>query len=181
MISGFATTDGTKTFKQNSSVNLVNFNIFENLHLSNVGIGTYGTASWFTGLTLYPFDSEVTSSETADYIKSPVDLPFFPPLPKFNTDTGDQEKKPRKGGNDDPSNPNDPQGNVPGPQDPNNMPAKTGDQCPLKGQTPPKVKSLKCLMNNTNDKRRTYCKEYYEFLYVIDKTHCEVRFFFFIF
>jgi len=41
MISGFATTDGTKTFKQNSSVNSVNFNIFENLHLSNVGIGTY--------------------------------------------------------------------------------------------------------------------------------------------
>ena len=41
MISGFATTDGTKTFKQNSSVNSVNFNTFENLHLSNIGIGTY--------------------------------------------------------------------------------------------------------------------------------------------
>ena len=41
MISGFATTDGTKTFKQNSSINSVNFNTFENLHLSNIGIGTY--------------------------------------------------------------------------------------------------------------------------------------------
>ena len=41
MISGFATTEGTAKFKQNSSVNSLNFNMFENLHLSNVGIGTY--------------------------------------------------------------------------------------------------------------------------------------------
>jgi len=41
MISGFATTEGTKTFMQNSSINPLNFNIFEKLHLSNVGIGTY--------------------------------------------------------------------------------------------------------------------------------------------
>jgi len=41
MISGFATTEGTKTFMQNSSVNSFNFNTFENLHLSNIGIGTY--------------------------------------------------------------------------------------------------------------------------------------------
>ena len=41
MISGFATTEGTKNFMQNSSVNTLNFNNFENLHLSNVGIGTY--------------------------------------------------------------------------------------------------------------------------------------------
>ena len=41
MISGFATTEGTKTFMQNSSVNSLNFNTFENLHLSNIGIGTY--------------------------------------------------------------------------------------------------------------------------------------------
>ena len=41
MISGFATPQGTETFKQNSSVNSLNFNDFENLHLSNVGIGTY--------------------------------------------------------------------------------------------------------------------------------------------
>jgi len=41
MISGFATTEGTSKFKQNSSVNSLNFNIFEDLHLSNVGIGTY--------------------------------------------------------------------------------------------------------------------------------------------
>ena len=41
MISGFATTDGTKTFKQNSKVNQLNFKTFENLHLSNIGIGTY--------------------------------------------------------------------------------------------------------------------------------------------
>jgi aryl-alcohol dehydrogenase-like predicted oxidoreductase len=41
MISGFATTKGTKTFMQNSSTNSLNFNNFENLHLSNVGIGTY--------------------------------------------------------------------------------------------------------------------------------------------
>jgi len=41
MISGFATFEGTKIFKQNSTVNPLNFNTFENLHLSNVGIGTY--------------------------------------------------------------------------------------------------------------------------------------------
>ena len=41
MISGFATFEGTKIFKQNSTVNPLNFNTFENLHLSNVGMGTY--------------------------------------------------------------------------------------------------------------------------------------------
>jgi len=41
MISGFATSEGTKIFSKNSAVNSDNFNIFEDLHLSNVGIGTY--------------------------------------------------------------------------------------------------------------------------------------------
>ncbi len=41
MISGFATSEGTKKFAQNSGVNLDNFREFTNLHLSNVGIGTY--------------------------------------------------------------------------------------------------------------------------------------------
>ena len=41
MISGFATTSGTQKFLQNSGVNSLNFNKFENLFLSNVGIGTY--------------------------------------------------------------------------------------------------------------------------------------------
>ena len=41
MISGFATSEGTQTFSQKSSVNPLNFNSFENLTLSNVGIGTY--------------------------------------------------------------------------------------------------------------------------------------------
>ncbi|MFB5601860.1 MAG: aldo/keto reductase [Marine Group I thaumarchaeote] len=41
MISGYATSEGTKSFSKNSQVNLDNFKIFENLHLSNVGIGTY--------------------------------------------------------------------------------------------------------------------------------------------
>jgi len=41
MISGFATCEGTKKFAQNSGVNQTNFNEFENLTLSNVGIGTY--------------------------------------------------------------------------------------------------------------------------------------------
>jgi len=41
MISGFATLEGTKKFAQNSGVNQSNFNEFENLTLSNVGIGTY--------------------------------------------------------------------------------------------------------------------------------------------
>jgi len=41
MISGFATSDGTKKFSQNSGVNQANFKEFENLTLSNVGIGTY--------------------------------------------------------------------------------------------------------------------------------------------
>ena len=41
MISGFATPKGTKEFAQNSGVNQDNFKEFENLTLSNVGIGTY--------------------------------------------------------------------------------------------------------------------------------------------
>ncbi len=41
MISGFATSEGTKRFAQNSGVNQANFNDFVNLSLSNIGIGTY--------------------------------------------------------------------------------------------------------------------------------------------
>jgi len=41
MISGFATFEGTKKFAQNSGVNQANFKEFENLNLSNVGVGTY--------------------------------------------------------------------------------------------------------------------------------------------
>jgi aryl-alcohol dehydrogenase-like predicted oxidoreductase len=41
MISGFATTDGTTNFVQNLGINSFNFNKFEDLFLSNVGIGTY--------------------------------------------------------------------------------------------------------------------------------------------
>ena len=41
MISGFATSEGTQNYMKNSSVDPLNFNTFENLHLSNVGIGTY--------------------------------------------------------------------------------------------------------------------------------------------
>jgi aryl-alcohol dehydrogenase-like predicted oxidoreductase len=41
MISGFATSDGTKKFAQSSGTNQENFKNFANLTLSNVGIGTY--------------------------------------------------------------------------------------------------------------------------------------------
>ena len=41
MNSGFATSEGTKRFAQNSGVNQSNFKEFANLTLSNVGIGTY--------------------------------------------------------------------------------------------------------------------------------------------
>ncbi len=41
MIPGFATSEGTKKFAQNSGVNQANFKEFANLALSNVGIGTY--------------------------------------------------------------------------------------------------------------------------------------------
>ena len=41
MISGFASTEGTQKFAKNSGVDEGNFNKFENLFLSNVGIGTY--------------------------------------------------------------------------------------------------------------------------------------------
>ena len=39
MISGFATSDGTKTFSEKFLTE--NYNSFQNLQLSNVGIGTY--------------------------------------------------------------------------------------------------------------------------------------------
>ena len=42
MISGFATSKGTKTFtEKHGSIPDRNFNVFEELSLSNVGIGTY--------------------------------------------------------------------------------------------------------------------------------------------
>ena len=41
MISGYATHEGTDKFVKNSGVNQDNFKIFQNLLLSNVGIGTY--------------------------------------------------------------------------------------------------------------------------------------------
>lgn len=41
MISGFATSEGTKKFLKNSGVNQLNFKQIHNLTLSNVGIGTY--------------------------------------------------------------------------------------------------------------------------------------------
>ena len=41
MISGHATLEGTKEFSKNSGINPENFKEFENLFLSNVGIGTY--------------------------------------------------------------------------------------------------------------------------------------------
>ena len=41
MISGHASIEGTKKFAQNSGVNQINFNEFQNLTLSNVGVGTY--------------------------------------------------------------------------------------------------------------------------------------------
>ena len=41
MISGFATTEGTKKFADNSQINKENFTEFESIHMSNVGIGTY--------------------------------------------------------------------------------------------------------------------------------------------
>ena len=41
MISGSASAEGTQKFAKNSGINEGNFNKFENLFLSNVGIGTY--------------------------------------------------------------------------------------------------------------------------------------------
>ena len=41
MISGFATPEGTKTFVEKFGVLPSNFNKFQELYLSNVGIGTY--------------------------------------------------------------------------------------------------------------------------------------------
>src|SRR3990167_7297860 len=41
MISGFATSDGTKKFLKNSGINSLNFKQIHNLTLSNVGVGTY--------------------------------------------------------------------------------------------------------------------------------------------
>lgn len=41
MISGFATSDGTKKFAKDSGADRTNFREFQNLLLSNVGIGTY--------------------------------------------------------------------------------------------------------------------------------------------
>ena len=41
MISGYASSEGTQKFVENSGINKSNFKNFENLYLSNVGIGTY--------------------------------------------------------------------------------------------------------------------------------------------
>ena len=41
MISGYATSEGTSKFSENSPANSQNFKKFEGLFLSNIGIGTY--------------------------------------------------------------------------------------------------------------------------------------------
>ena len=41
MISGFATSEGTKNFLKNSGITSLNFKQIHNLTLSNVGVGTY--------------------------------------------------------------------------------------------------------------------------------------------
>ena len=43
MISGYATSEGTKSFSEKFLTE--NYNSFQNLHLSNIGIGTYLAAS----------------------------------------------------------------------------------------------------------------------------------------
>ena len=41
MISGCVSSKGTQKFLENLGVNPVNFRTFQNLHLSNIGVGTY--------------------------------------------------------------------------------------------------------------------------------------------
>jgi len=41
MISGFATSEGTENFANNSDANQLNFKKIKHLTLSNVGMGTY--------------------------------------------------------------------------------------------------------------------------------------------
>lgn len=144
-----------------------------------VGVGTYGTPAWFLGLTLYPFDSDITASEISDYTKSPVDLPFFPPLPKFNMDGG-QVTKTKKEGKDDNNSDNgkDDNTNITTPTNPSNPSGPEKKQCPQKGKNPPKAPSVTCLINNTNEKRITYCKDFMPF---INQSVCQVRLFFLIF
>ena len=67
MISGFATTEGTKKFAQNSEANIANFKQFQNLYLSNVGIGTYlGDANSIT--------DELVTNAVKQSIKSGVNV-----------------------------------------------------------------------------------------------------------
>ena len=67
MISGFATTEGTKKFVQNSKADIANFKQFQNLYLSNVGIGTYlGDANSIT--------DELVTNAVKQSIKSGVNV-----------------------------------------------------------------------------------------------------------
>ena len=67
MISGFATSEGTKKFAQNSKSDIANFKQFQNLYLSNVGIGTYlGDANSIT--------DELVTSAVKQSIKSGVNV-----------------------------------------------------------------------------------------------------------
>ena len=67
MISGFATTEGTKKFAQNSEADIANFKQFQNLYLSNVGIGTYlGDANSIT--------DELVTNAVKQSIKSGVNV-----------------------------------------------------------------------------------------------------------
>ena len=67
MVSGFATGEGTKKFAQNSKADIANFKQFQNLYLSNVGIGTYlGDANSVT--------DELVTSAVKQSIKSGVNV-----------------------------------------------------------------------------------------------------------
>ena len=74
MISGNATPEGTEKFAKNSGVNPGNFKTFENLFLSNVGIGTYlgdadaRTDELVTNAVKQSIQSGVNVIDTAMYI-----------------------------------------------------------------------------------------------------------------
>jgi len=147
-----------------------------------VGIGTYGTPVFFSKITTYPFTIDLSNNTIGKYIKSPVDLPYFPPLPNISSGGNGGGSKPKpKDSNGNKGKNNGSDDNSGDNSDDNDNTNSNGSgsssiekkDCPMKGWKGEKPENLTCLMNDTSEKRKIWCKTSFPFIEV-DK--CTVSF-----
>ena len=156
----------------------------------NVGVGTLNTPVNFNVLTTFPFSVDITGSEIGKYNSSPIDLPYFP---QWQPKGGNPNSRNGRKGDNNGSGNNGDNGNSNG--DGNNGNESTAgnenngqggnissggknnfETCP-ENKSKPKELSTACIANNTNEKRRIWCRKTKNF---IAEDKCVVSLIFFI-